>query len=227
MPLQCPNHRCDVYHSFATTGYKVDYWCWKPCKYAPERPNTFIANRVSSDPYKPIYEPLWKQHSEKVKVLAGSITSRYPILKDGVVFGFGAATDKYLDSKPREKNEPDINLRYNGKLLCSIEVSGTDKVAVPPGDIWLRPGKIGLSINKEVEGFPYWFWMKYKNKVYVLRAGELKGVKLTVEMMKLYKNVPERYARIPLLYAHPESYLFEWMDGILGVKYPLPQRTLM
>lgn len=170
-------------------------------------------NTFQPDPewFKRPYSPLWKKHAENVKALYDELLKRFPKLKNAIKVGLGALSDELLKMPPEHKNEPDLTLFHKYKVICHIEISGSEKVRVPPSDIWIRPGKITLGLDKEKQGEPYWFYMVYPNNTMVLRASEAESYLIKTVSVSPYGK-KEVYCQIPYTVAHPKEYLFRWIE---------------
>ncbi len=161
--------------------------------------------------FKRPYSPLWKQHADKVKALYDELIKRFPSLEKSIRIGLGADSSELIKIPPHQKDEPDLDVYHKYKLLCHIEISGSEKVRVPPGDIWIRPGKIALGVEKEKQGEPYWFWMVYPNNTAVIRATDAWAFdEDTVTVAPYGKR--EVYCKIPCSAAQPKDDLFKWIE---------------
>jgi len=120
------------------------------------------------------YSTLWKRHWEKVEALREKLIKKFPQLENAMRFGLGSITDKWLKIPPEEKGEPDIMIYHEYKLLCNIEVSGSDRVKMP-NNIWIRPDKLTHAKGRKEET---WFYMEYPNEIRVL----------TKEIVEQYEN---------------------------------------
>jgi hypothetical protein len=162
------------------------------------------------------YASEWKSHAEKVKRLQDKLIAQFPVLKGSIKSGLGALTDEWLKIPPDQKDEPDLTIYYKYQVLCHIEVSGTDspRVRVPPHDIWIRPGKIDLGMQKEAVGEKYWYYMVYTNNTVVLTAGGAAPYRKKVTQRTLYGKT-ERYIDLPHTIGRPEAELFHWIDNEL------------
>lgn len=169
-----------------------------------------------SEFFKGPYASLWRRHAQKTKALCAELVDLFPPLEGGIRIGLGADTDKWIKVPPHEKNEADIEVFADYKLVCHIEVTGSDKVRVPPADIWIRPGKIDLAVEREDEGQPYWFYLVYPNKIWTLQASDAAPYRNKVKHVSPYGK-PERYVVIPSTAAKPKKALFDWIAGRLKV----------
>lgn len=165
------------------------------------------------------YASEWKSHKEKVERLQDKLVKRFPVLKGAIKPGLGALSDELLKIPPDQKDEADLILHYKYKVLCHIEVSGTDspRVHVPPQDIWIRPGKIDVGKEKEDVGEKYWYYMVYVNNTVVFTASDALPYKDKVSRRTLYGK-SERYVDLPSSIGRPEEELFQWIDRELKVR---------
>ncbi len=162
--------------------------------------------------FKGPYAHLWKQHAEKVKALVDELVSRFPSIKDSIRVGLGADSDRLVKVPPHQRDEPDLEIFHEYNLLCHIEVSGSDRVSVPPSDIWIRPGKIDLATEKEGQGQPCWFYMVYRNNaVWVIRPSDTQPYRDRIKHVAPYGK-RETYVEIPYAAAHPKDYMFDWIE---------------
>lgn len=160
--------------------------------------------------FKGPYAPLWKQHKAKVDALREELIKRFPSLKESIRVGLGADSEELIKIPPYQKDEPDLDIYHQYKLLCHIEVSGSDKVRVPPSDVWIRPGKITLGAERERKGEPYWFYMVYPNNIVVLRASDAEAfISDRVNVSPYGKR--EVYCEIPCTATDPKETLFKWI----------------
>ena len=162
--------------------------------------------------FKRPYSPLWKQHAGKVKALYDELIERFPNLEKSIHIGLGADSSELIKIPPHQKDEPDLDVYHKYKLLCHIEISGSEKVRVPPSDIWIRPGKITLGVEKEKQGEPYWFWMFYPKNICVLRATEAEPYLTNTITFSPYGK-REVYSKIPHTASQSKDNLFKWIEN--------------
>lgn len=162
--------------------------------------------------FKGPYAHLWKPHAEKVKALYDELVECFPDLANSIRVGLGADSNELIKIPPHQRDEPDLDVYHKYKLLCRIEISGSDKVRAPPSDIWIRPGKITLGVEKEKQGEPYWFYMVYPNNVCVIRATEAEPYKTNTVTVSPYGK-REVYSQIPHSVTQPKEVLFKWIKG--------------
>jgi len=161
------------------------------------------------------YKKEWKKHMDEVNKLKKKIIDRFPELESCIKLGLGADTDKWLKIPPDQKGDPDFEIYWNYKILCYIEVSGSDKMSMTPGkDIWIRPDKYRNAAGKIGK---YWFWMVYRNGVYVLDLESLHPFKDNVVTKyiktdpKTGAKVPEEFIPVPSEKASSEDHIFDWI----------------
>lgn len=165
------------------------------------------------------YSTLWKRHWEKVEVLREKLIKRFPQLENAMRFGLGSITDKWLKIPPEEKGEPDFMIYHEYKIVCNIEVSGSDKVKMP-NSIWIRPDKLEHAKSKEEET---WFYMVYPNEIRVLTKEIVEHYKdnIITAYIKWNKNgrkVPEKYISVLYEDSLDEEKMFEWISEQIGQK---------
>ena len=158
------------------------------------------------------YSTLWKRHWEKVETLKDEIIKRFPEFEKSMKFGLGAITDKWLKIPPDEKGEPDIYIYHEYKLVCFIEVFGSDKVKMP-NLIWIRPDKLRHAKAKIEET---WFYMVYPNEIRVLTKETVERyesniVTAYIKWNKDGRKVPEKYIAVPYEESCAEKEMFGWI----------------
>lgn len=127
-------------------------------------------------------------------------------------YGLGALTDKWLDTPPQKKGEPDIvmYIKQTNEPFGAIEVSGSDKVKMPR-TLWVRPDKLKAA---ESEEYPTWFWMVYTNMIRVISQAAVKRHEKEVINTSPY-GVKEKYIEIPYAESEEPEALFKWIKGKL------------
>ena len=171
-------------------------------------------SRSKPDPeyYKRPYASQWASHANRVKSLQAVLVEQFPMLRDSIRVGLGADSAELIRVPPNEKNEPDLSLYHDYQVLCHIEVSGSTStnVRIPPQPIYIRPGKIVAALAKEEAGEPYFFWMQYHDRTWVLRGGELAPY-VNRAVSKDWYGVRERYCEIPATLGRSQNALFTWL----------------
>ena len=107
-----------------------------------------------TDEVKEAFAHLWEKAASQCIMIKDEIEKRYPALL--VLPGHGALDADEHDSTGKEPGEPDLYVWFNQKLICAIEVTGSDKVV--PWDIWL--GKHKVDFAKKAE-YPIGFFFFY------------------------------------------------------------------
>lgn len=163
------------------------------------------------------YSKLWKRHWEKVDSLRDKLIKKFPRLENAMDFGLGAITDKWLKIPPDEKGEPDIIVYHDYKLVCYIEVSGSDKVRMP-NVLWVRPDKLEHAQSKRELT---WFYMVYPNEIRVVTnhiVEKYKDNQTTAYIKKdqYGRGVPEQYICIPYSDSLAEQEMFDWIEKQLS-----------
>lgn len=168
------------------------------------------------DYYKNPYQDRWEAHSRNVNSLAKEIKMRFP--KVSLTTGLGATSPERLDIPPGNKNEPDIQVWLLRKHILSIEVTGSDKVSVPPKPIYILAKKLLRAEKSIQQGVDYLFHIVYPNNTFTL----------TVPIIGYYKrNIihsgrveGERYIKIPPEQALPSEEIFRRIQMLLLPFYP-------
>lgn len=108
------------------------------------------------DEVKQTFRHLWDKAAVQCRILKVEIESRFPYLT--VTPGHGALDAEEHDSKDEQSGAPDLYIWYNQKLVCAIEVTGSDKVI--PWIIWLGAHKVEFARRAE---YPIGFFLFYGN----------------------------------------------------------------
>ena len=176
-------------------------------------------NQREPDPeyFKGPYANQWKRHAENVIALRKELTTQFPVLQRPIRAGLGAESSELIQIPPHQKGEPDLEVYYNYRLLCHLEVSGSASrnVRIPPQPIYIRPDKLDLAQAKEDAGEPYFLWMVYWNVTWLIRATDAMPYRSEVVGQNWY-GVNEQYCQIPASVAQSRDYLFEWIKGEMG-----------
>ena len=124
--------------------------------------------------------------------------------------GFGAETAQRIELREHERGEPDKTIFYKGKVVCYLEVSGSDIKMTPNKDIWIRPDKFAHAKRKNQET---WFYMVYRNGDFLLNKGDIEPYEDQVKTVYLKgPDIPERYILVPSTRAHPREIFFDWLE---------------
>ena len=106
------------------------------------------------DEVKACFNHLWDKAAYQCKILKDEIEKRYPFLT--VTPGHGALDADEHDSKDEQPGAPDLYVWHNQRLICAIEVTGSDKVI--PYNIWLGAHKVAFARKAE---YPIGFYLFY------------------------------------------------------------------
>jgi hypothetical protein len=168
--------------------------------------------------WKPDYSGGWAGHKKNVETLASKLKQEFP--KVSLKYGFGATSEELLEIPQEQKDEPDIYIYHNYNMICSIEVSGSERGKVPPYAIWVRPGKYNYAKNKLPS--KTWFYMIYPmtKSIFVLDVDDITPFEKQVEEKFLSTTgygKKELYIEIPYKNANPESVMWDWIRNELKV----------
>jgi len=175
------------------------------------------------DVFKTIYKSEWPKHAQNVNSLIEEIKKRFPQVS--LRTGLGAESDERIDIPPAKKNEPDIEVWLTRRHLISIEVTGSDKVLVPPGDIWILAKKLTVGKESIIQGIDYLFYLVYPNNSFTL----------TVDIVNEYRRsvgpggrLPgEKYIKIPAGRALPREEVFNYIRAKISPLYPQLRMEVM
>lgn len=151
--------------------------------------------------------------------------------------GFGAETAERIELREHERGEPDKTVYYKGKVICYIEVSGSDIEMRPNDYIWIRPDKFKHAKQVKEET---WFYNVYTNGDFILDVNTITPFENDVrtrypkrkclECGAIFRptnkcpkcssfnitRIPEDYIHIPSQKAYPRNRLFEWIRNKLS-----------
>ena len=177
--------------------------------------------------YKRVYRQEWKYKGNPRELLLYSILRlKLPRAFEVILYGLGAGTSKWIWGN--DKHQPDIAIRYNGNLLCGIEVSGTYKPfnEIAQDGVWILPDKLRqagswgfryiYAFILEAE-FPEGTWLLW------LPGNHLKKLKgRPVKWYRRYQKhlIPERY------YATPAKLWNRGIDTLLTYIKALSEREV-
>lgn len=168
------------------------------------------------DIFKKAYRSEWAKHRENVARLANEIKLRFPIVS--IKRGLGAETSDWLDFPPEHKNEPDIQVWWKVHIL-SIEVTGSDKVKVPPSPIWILAKKLPVAQEALRKDKLYLFLAEYPNNSFILPVPLVTQHRFDTTTLDK-SGVVEKYIEIPAEEALPRDFLFDIikarLDGLAG-----------
>ena len=172
------------------------------------------------DYFKEGYESMWRKHKENVELLVAELRRRFPELS--LRKGLGADSDEWIDIPPANKNELDIEGWWKFRHLFSVEVTGSDKVRVPPEDIWIRPAKLRVAEDLSAKGLPCLFWTVYPNCTYTLTVGIVATHRRSL-VERDFKGKHEVFIAIPWTAGLPASRLFKEIESVLRIALPATQ----
>jgi len=168
------------------------------------------------DYYKEPYQDRWEAHSRNVNSLAKEIKVRFP--KVSVTTGLGATSSERLDIPPDNKNEPDIEVWLLHRHVLSIEVTGSDKVSVPPKPIYVLAKKLLQAEKSLQQGIDYLFYVIYPNNSFTLTVPIVGYYRRNIVLGGRVQG--ERYIKIPPEQALPGEEVFRRIQSILLPFYP-------
>lgn len=187
--------------------------------------------------WRDIYEGEFQAGKDRQEYVLEVFSKRFPKEKfpnlEIKETGFGAETAERIELREHERGEPDKTVCYKGKVICYIEVTGSDIKMRPDDYIWIRPDKFKHAKHTEEKT---WFYTVYKNGDFILDVPTITPFENDVRtrypkrkcmdcgniFRSAYKcpscgsrnivRIPERYIHIPSPKAYPRSELFEWIE---------------
>ncbi|HKT22838.1 MAG TPA: hypothetical protein VJR06_09565 [Nitrososphaerales archaeon] len=156
--------------------------------------------------YQDTYAYKWANHADTVKWLAG----KFADMGFEVWFGYGARDAGKMVSKNGDPNEPDIFVAWKGEKLAGIEVTGSERARVPPGDIYVRKSKLDHAMKSDI---PVWFYMVYQRH-YVLRTDDVWPYR---EHTTKVGQDRDPYVVVPCTVGKPIGALFDWLKEAKGM----------
>lgn len=132
--------------------------------------------------------------------------------------GLGATSAKRIDIPPGQKLEPDLEVWILRKHVLSIEVTGSNKVLVPPSVIHILRKKLAVAEKSLCKGIDYLFYTVYPNNTFTL----------TVHIVRAHQHdigpggrLPwEKYIKIPPEEALPREELLRHIQDKVALFYP-------
>jgi len=99
------------------------------------------------------------------------------------------------------------------RIICNIEVTGSDIEMTPPNDIFILRGKyLTAQRRKAKEDVNTWFYTVYRGSEYVLDLSLIEKFDGDKAQEKYLKGVSEWYICIPCDEAYPKENLFKWIE---------------
>ena len=84
--------------------------------------------------------------------------------------GHLALSDKLEEGYEHERGEPDIFVRWQGCVVCAVEVTGSDKVSMPV-DVWISKTKMEYA---EAARFPVAYALYYRGSRHFVPADKVR-----------------------------------------------------
>lgn len=158
------------------------------------------------DEVKQVFNHLWDKAAYQCNILKDMIEKRYPFLV--VMPGHGALDAEEHDSKDEQPGAPDLYIYHNQKLICAIEVTGSDKCI--PWSIWLGKHKVEFARRQK---YPIGFFLFYGKDHSVRLFGsmeELDGV-LDPPKVKNIRGLNFEYHILDRNYFKDEKGFWNWL----------------
>ena len=149
--------------------------------------------------WKNRYKDKWKEEKSRILTVIYKLKKFLKEDIDFEVFGFGAGSDKLIESHPVEKGIPDLAVVYKkgnfSYVLLFIEVTGTNFLN-EEDDLWIRPDKFEFA--KRHSNMDVWI-AHYINDLDLLRFISTKNLSdLGKPKEVTIRNNKEEYLSIPV-----------------------------
>jgi len=154
------------------------------------------------------YIGLWQKSAYLENLVKKEIEKRYPALRIETGKGVGS---KFVTADTAPVGAPDLFVFYGNRLICEIEVTGSDKV-IPP-TVWFGHHKFRYTKSlKDPDSYGAFFFYGPKHQVrYFATASDIfrhtKG-----EAIKNIRGLKEKYHIIPAVYLKSERGFWEWLQ---------------
>lgn len=167
--------------------------------------------------YKEVYGAKWPAH----KLTCEQLVKVIEAMKGSPVcgLGFGATDAAMIEGDSDDANEPDIFVNVDREIVCAIEVTGSDKAKVPPGDIYIRKGKFDHAWSSK---FPVWFYVVYprSRSTFALLPDDIYPYR---ENLTKVKADVDPYIQVPVSAARASGDMIEWIKGTVQSRSPEPE----
>jgi len=165
------------------------------------------------DEVKECFAHLWDKAAYQCRILANEIKKQYPFLN--ILPGHGAFDSEEHDSKDKEPGAPDLFLYHNQRLICAIEVTGSDKVI--PWSIWLGAHKVAFARRAE---YPIGFFLFYgkDNSVRLFGTMEELDSVLDPPETRNIRGLNFEYHIVDRMYFKGEKGFWDWLAWMLEVR---------
>lgn len=156
------------------------------------------------------YGTEWKAGKSRVEHVLEVLRKRFPNLT--IEPTKYAISEEYIPpDEKHKKHEPNIIVSSEGKIICDIEVTGSDISMMPPKLIWILQGKFqAAKKRKHEEEIDTWFYTVYTDSEYVLDLNLVEKFKDNV-WEEYPHGVPELMIHISCAEAYPREKLFKWI----------------
>ncbi|MCK5342435.1 MAG: hypothetical protein KAR20_03475 [Candidatus Heimdallarchaeota archaeon] len=170
------------------------------------------------DEVKEVFSHLWDKAAYQCKILKDEIEKRYPFLI--VLPGHGALDAKEHDSKDELPGAPDLYVWHNQKLVCAIEVTGSDKVI--PWDIWLGKHKVEFARNAE---YPIGFFLFFGKDNQLRLFASMEELDSVIEHpeVKNIRGLNFEYHVVDRIFFKGEVGFWNWFQNMLEIRLGVVQ----
>lgn len=165
------------------------------------------------DEVKQTFNHLWSKAASKCLILKDEIEKKFPYLV--VTPGHGALDAQEHDSKDESAGAPDLYIWHGQKLICAVEVTGSDKVI--PYNIWLGAHKVKFARNAE---YPIGFFLFYGKNNEVRLFGSMEELDSVIEdpEVKNIRGLNFEYHVLDRNYFKDEKGFWNWLEYMVDTR---------
>ena len=159
------------------------------------------------DEVKACFSKLWDKAAYQCQLLKNEIERQFPFL---TVMGGKGAFDSEHHTENSESGEPDLFLYYGQRLICAVEVTGSDKVA-NPWKIWIGAHKIKFAETAKYPLGFFFFYGKDNQMRYFTTYDEIKTVVEPVKIRTI-RGLNFEYHILDNSYFKDEAAFWNWLQ---------------
>jgi hypothetical protein len=174
------------------------------------------------DEVKECFNHLWDKASYQCNLLKREIEKQYPYLT--IVAGLGALDNEEHDSSNKEHGAPDLYIYYGQKLICAIEVTGSDKVS-NPWKVWIGKHKIDFA-RKQKYPIGFFFFFGGNNQLRLFTSFEEIKTILEPPEVKTIRGLNFEYHILDVTYFKGESSLWNWLQCCIDLLADVEVRVI-
>lgn len=162
---------------------------------------------MSMDEVKACFNHIWDKASYQCNLIKREIEQRHPYLT--VIGGHGALDAEEHDSQGKESGAPDLFLYYGQRLVCAVEVTGSDKII--PWSIWIGKHKVEFAEKAKYPVAFFFFYGKNNEIRYFISYDEIRSV-LEPPKVRTIRGLNFEYHILDVSYVKGEMEFWNWLQ---------------